>query len=140
VPIPIWTTQTGTHAAFCRGQSPASNYAGDFENRKMINTKQNCALSLRGSLRRAANWRRSMQAKYPEDDRNGLAAETLDRIASDTASLSDDSWAKLQNYYSWCSEPWNEAVAKASRLVGFRNVDSLPAYTSALEGILSGQY
>jgi predicted aminopeptidase len=78
-----------------------------------------------------------MQAKYPDDPRNGLAAEKLDRLASATASLSDEAWGELQNYYSWRSEPWSEAVAKASRLVGFRSVDSLPAFTTALVGILA---
>jgi hypothetical protein len=105
----------------------------------MINSnKQNCIDSLSGSLTRTANWRRGLDAKY-NDPRNGRAEEMLRRLASETSTLSDHAWSELQPFYNWSSPTWSEAVSAAARKVGFHNVNTLPAFTETLVGILSEQ-
>jgi len=102
-------------------------------------TKEYCAENLSGSLARTASWRRSLQAKY-DDPRNGRAAETLDRLASEATHLSEETWQELQKFYNWSSFKWSDSVSQASRLVEFRNVNCFPAFTKALVGILSEQH
>jgi hypothetical protein len=102
----------------------------------IINSKQNCITDLNASIKRTANWRRQLKAKF-NDERNGAAAERLDELAIEVSDLSDDDWAALGPYYSWSSGKWADAVSQTSRLVGFRNVDSLPAFVVHLAGILS---
>jgi hypothetical protein len=103
------------------------------------NTKQYCIENISGSLTRTAKWRRSLQAKY-NDPRNGRAAETLDRLASEASNLSEEAWSELMPFYDWSSWKWSDAVSQASRLVEFRNVNDLPAFTKTLVGILSEQH
>jgi hypothetical protein len=107
----------------------------------MINDdKQSCADNLCGSFARSAIWRRGLEAKYPNDPRNGRAADTLDRLADETNDLTDEAWLELKPYYSWSSPTWSDAVSLASRRVEFqRNVKTLPAYVDQLVGILSEQ-
>jgi hypothetical protein len=107
----------------------------------MINNdiKQNCIDSLSGSLKRTANWRRSLQQKYPSDFRNGRSAEALQRLAGETNNLSDRVWSELEPFYNWSSPTWSEAVSAAARKVGFHNVNTLSAFTETLVGILSEQ-
>jgi hypothetical protein len=103
----------------------------------MLNSnKQACIDNLCGSLTRSANWRRGLHAKF-NDPRNGRAAERLDQLASETNDLSDESWEQLQKYFNWASEKWSTAVSEACRLVEFRGVRTLPAFTKSLVGILS---
>jgi hypothetical protein len=104
------------------------------------NSKQDCIDSLCGSLTRTATWRRGLQAKWPDDPRNGRAAEKLDQLASDTKGLTDGAWEELQKFFNWASATWSDAVSAASRQVGFRNVNDLPAFTKTLVGILSEQH
>jgi hypothetical protein len=94
--------------------------------------------SLSGSLTRTANWRRGLDARY-NDPRNGRAADMLAQLASETKSLTDEAWGKLQSFYNWSSPTWSEAVSAASRQVGFRNINTLSAFTETLVGILSEQ-
>lgn len=104
----------------------------------MINSKQNCIDSLSEGLSRTANWRRNMQERYPSDVRNGKAADRLHQMAAESGDLSDEAWEELRPFYSWCSEPWSEAVSKAGRLVEFsRAVRTFPALIDNLIGILS---
>jgi hypothetical protein len=105
----------------------------------MINdSKQNCIDSLSGSLTRTANWRRGLDARY-NDSRNGRAAEALQKLAGETNSLTDHAWSELKPFYNWFSPTWSEAVSAAARKVGFHNVNTLPAFTETLVGILSEQ-
>src|ERR1700687_3431820 len=99
------------------------------------NTKEYCIENLSGSLARTASGRRSLQAKY-NDPRSGRAAETLDRLASEASNLTDEAWAELMPFYNWASFEWSDSVSQASRQVEFRNVNSFPAFTKALVGIL----
>jgi hypothetical protein len=104
----------------------------------ITNSKQYCIDSLSSSLARSASWRRGLQAKYP-DPRNGRAAERLDQLASEASNLSDEAWSELSPFYDWASWKWSDAVSQASRQVEFRNVNTLPAFTKTLVGILSEQ-
>ncbi|WP_156179624.1 hypothetical protein [Bradyrhizobium sp. LTSPM299] len=102
------------------------------------NKKQNCIDSLSGSLTRTANWRRGLDARY-NDPRNGRASGLLVRLAGETSSLTDHAWSKLRPFYNWSSPTWSEAVSAAARKVGFHNVDTFPAFTETLVGVLSEQ-
>jgi hypothetical protein len=103
------------------------------------NNKQNCIDSLSGSLTRTVKWRRGLDARY-NDPRNGRAADTLAQLARETNSLTDEAWERLQTFYDWSSPTWSEAVSAAARKVGFHNVNTFPAFVSALLGILSDQH
>jgi hypothetical protein len=105
----------------------------------MISTsKQNCIDDLCASITRSAAWRRALQTKF-NDPRNGRAADKLDQLAGETNDLSDEAWSELKPHYNWASGKWSEAVSQVSRQVEFRAVNSLPAFVSALVGILSEQ-
>jgi hypothetical protein len=105
-----------------------------------INNKQSCIDSLCGSFTRSAIWRRGLQAKYPNDTRNGQAASTLDNLAAETNDLTEEAWLELKPYFNWSCGRWSDAVSLASRRVEFqRNVKTLPAYVNQLVGILSEQ-
>jgi len=98
------------------------------------NSKQNCIDDLSASLIRSSNWRRGLQSKF-DDPRNGRA-ETLDKLAGETNDLTDEARSELKPFYNWASGKWSEAVSQTSRQVGFRNVNTLPAFVSSLVGIL----
>jgi hypothetical protein len=102
-----------------------------------VNSKQNCINDLSASVKRTATWRRELQNKYVTDSRNERAAEKLDQIADEIYNLTDEDWAALSPYYSWSSGKWADAVSQTSRLVGFRNVNTLRAFMVHLVGILS---
>jgi hypothetical protein len=62
----------------------------------MINkSKQYCVDSLSSSLARSANWQRALHTKYPNDPRNGRAAERLDQLANEANELSSATKAQL---------------------------------------------
>ncbi len=103
-----------------------------------LNTKENCVASLSASLTRTSRWRDTLQKKYPNDPRNGRAAETLSRLADEAVNLTDEQWAQLAPFYSWVSETWCEAVSQAARHVEFqRNVRTFAAFVHNLINILS---
>ena len=99
--------------------------------------KEYCAESLRTSLARSASWRRGLQNRFPDDPRNEAAAENLDWLADEASGISDEAWDQLQSFYRWDSWEWSEAVSQAARLVGYRNVRTLPDFVASLVGILS---
>ena|ERR1700681_3095276 len=102
----------------------------------ITNSKNYCIKSLSGSLKRTASWRRSLQTRYPNDPRNGRAAARLDQLASEANNLTDEAWSELQKFYAWDSWEWSDAVSATSRQVEHRNVNTLPAFTKTLVGIL----
>jgi hypothetical protein len=53
--------------------------------------------------------------KCPNDPRNGRVAERLDQLATETKDLSEEASDELQNFYSWASGKWSDAVLRASR-------------------------
>jgi hypothetical protein len=106
--------------------------------RMTINNKLSCADNLCGNLSRTATWRRGMKAKFPDDCRNDKAAETLDKLAGDALSLSDEQWLELKKFFNWSSSTWSDAVSLASRHVEFqRNVRTFLAFVDDLVHILS---
>jgi hypothetical protein len=105
-----------------------------------INSKQSCQDNLCGNFTRSAIWRRGLQAKYPNDARNGRAASTLETLASETNDLTDEAWLQLKPYFNWSCGKWSDAVSLASRHVEFqRNLKTLPAYVNHLAEILAEQ-
>ena len=106
----------------------------------MNNSKFSCKDNLCGSLMRTAAWRRGMKARYPDDNRNGIAAKTLDKLADEANDLTDEQWSEIMPFYDWASATWSDAVSQASRNVEFkRNVRTFPAFIDSLVGILSDQ-
>jgi hypothetical protein len=102
----------------------------------MINNKPNCIEDISASVRRSAVSRRRLHAKY-NDPRNGKAADTPDRLANEMHDMTDDEWAELETHYNWASRKWSEAVSETARRVGFRHVDTAPAFVNNLIEILS---
>jgi hypothetical protein len=103
-----------------------------------MNNKQNASDSISRSLARTAEWRKTLQSRFPTDPRNGRAAEKLRQFAGEAEGLTDDEWAELKPFYSWTSERWSNAVSEASRRVEFqRNIRSFPAFVEDLTHILT---
>jgi hypothetical protein len=81
-----------------------------------------------------------LKAKFPNDPRISRAAETLDRIAGETDSLTYEEWTTLSPFYDWSSGVWAESVSEAARDVEFRHdVRTFHAFVNNLIGILSEQ-
>ena len=91
------------------------------------------------SLRRTAGWRRELCKKFPNDNRNELAAKKLEELANVVPTVGDDYWSELMPYYANFST-WADAVSQASRHVEFRNVKTLPAFVNDLVCILAEQH
>jgi hypothetical protein len=77
-----------------------------------INNKDSCSETLASVLGKAAQWRLKMKAAYPADNRNGKAADMLERLASEM-TITDEEWALLEPHYSRASEIWTQAVSAA---------------------------
>src|SRR5258705_9238111 len=82
-------------------------------------TKNDCIDSIIKMLQRTSNWRKSITARFPTDPRNKKAADTLDSLAVEAASLTDAQWESLRHHFSWCSERWRNALSHTARGVGF---------------------
>jgi hypothetical protein len=100
-------------------------------------SKSNCIENMSASIKRSADWRRNLQTKYPDDPRNGRAADKLDRLANDLKEMGNEDWLKLKPFYNWASGKWSEAVSQTSRCVGYRGVETVSEFVSHLAGILS---
>jgi hypothetical protein len=104
----------------------------------MLNDKQSCADNICSNLNQSSIWRRGLQAKYPNDTRNGKAAVILDSLADETNDLTDADWLRLRPYYRWDSLIWADALSLASRHVAFKTrIRTLTAFVNHLVGILS---
>jgi hypothetical protein len=101
------------------------------------NSKQNCITDLSASVKRTAVWRRGLQAKYPNDPRNGRAGDTLEKLTNEVSDLTDQQWSQLKPFYSWESGTWADAVSETSRQVEFRGVNTLSDFVNRLVPILS---
>jgi hypothetical protein len=87
----------------------------------ILNDKEDCIESITKSLEHTSTWRKALIRRWPDDARNARAAKTLDRLAEDAESLTDDHWLKLQPYYSWASETWRNGLNQTARQVGFHH-------------------
>jgi hypothetical protein len=85
----------------------------------ILNDKQDCIESIARILEQTAAWRRKTAAKYPDDNRNTKAAEMLDKLAIDAASLTDEQFTDLQPHFGWSSQIWRDGLVSAARMVGF---------------------
>jgi hypothetical protein len=107
----------------------------------MLNDKQSCADNICANLNQSSIWRRGLQAKYPNDPRNGKAAAILDTLADETNDLTDEAWQQLKPYYRWDSTVWADALSLASRHVAFKSrLRSLPSFVNHFVGILAEQH
>jgi hypothetical protein len=87
----------------------------------MNEQKQDCSDSIAHELRGTAKWRKVTSARYPDDSfRNLRAAETLNKLATDAANLTDEQWLYLKPYFGgWASETWRNGLTQAARQIGF---------------------
>lgn len=80
--------------------------------------KQDCIESMIRILERTAEWRKTALARFA-DPRNSKGAETLERLAIDASTLSDEHWNALKPHFAWASQIWRDGLFQAARLVGF---------------------
>jgi hypothetical protein len=85
----------------------------------ILNDKQDCIESIARILESTSAWRRKKAAEWPADQRNEKAAEMLDQLAKDCASLTDEHWNEFTPHFGWSSQNWREAVVQAAKMVGF---------------------
>jgi hypothetical protein len=105
-----------------------------------LNTKDRCINSLSTKLASTCHWRKNVRKRYPTDERNARAEETLARLTTEIDHLTDDQWTQLQPFYHWASESWNDAVAQAARHVEFRpHVRTFRDFVTDLVVILNEQ-
>src|ERR1700722_12163743 len=78
--------------------------------------KTDCIESIVRGFERTSAWRKSISANF-NDPRNLRAAETLDKLAVDTAGMTDDQFASGQEHFNWASLPWRNAVSQTTRRV-----------------------
>ena len=88
---------------------------------KNDDNKQDCIESISKALRRTSAWRRSLIVRWPDDLRNKRAADRLDKLAEDVASLTDAQWVELQPYHGsgWEALAWRDGLNLTARQVGF---------------------
>lgn len=85
-----------------------------------MTTKEETADGLGRSMLATARWRYKLNASFPDDKRNLLAAETLEKLADEATDISDTAWSELAPYADFTSPRWLEAVAQTNREVRFR--------------------
>jgi hypothetical protein len=88
---------------------------------------------MRGNARSTSGWRRGLNAKY-NDSRNGRSASLLETLSGELKHLTDQQWAELEPYYN--SKAWPGAVSLVCREVGFKHVDTVPAFVRRLVSTL----
>jgi beta-lactamase superfamily II metal-dependent hydrolase len=91
---------------------------------KMIfsNDKNDCIDSLTKVLESTASWRRVLVPKF-DDPRNLRAAETLENLAVEASSLTDEQWSAIELHFTsgWNSKKWRDGLNQAARSVGFHH-------------------
>ena len=85
----------------------------------ILNDKQDCIEHCARILEQTSAWRKKKAAEWPDDVRNGKAAEMLDQLAIDSANLTDEQWAELKPHFGWSSQTWRGGLIQAAKLVGF---------------------
>jgi len=60
----------------------------------ILNDKQDCIDSIAKVLERIAAWRKAIAVNFPDDNRNIVAAATLEKLAVDVANLTDEQWSR----------------------------------------------
>jgi hypothetical protein len=105
----------------------------------MTNERFECLASLRGSLRRTANWRAlKVASRFPNDARNNAATATLNRIVEQLEALTDSEWTALQPHFSWQSKKWIDALNEVSRRIGFSgNIVDRDGFVDSVIGLLN---
>ena len=99
----------------------------------MFDNKHICIDDMRGNARSTGGWRRGLNAKY-NDPRNGRSASLLETLSADLKHLTDEQWAELEPYFN--SNTWCASVSQVCRQVGFRHVDTVPAFVARLVSTL----
>lgn len=106
----------------------------------MINEedRNGCHESIVRGLLTTSSFRLRKAKQYPEDLRNARAAASLKHLAGGAADYVDDSWKMLQHYYHPDSKAWRDAIAQATKDVGFANTSrSFPYFLTRLVSLLS---
>ena len=86
----------------------------------ILNDLQDCVESIVRILEQTSAWRRKTAAKFPDDSaRNIKAAEMLDQLGIDAASLTDEQFSDLRPHFGWSSQIWRDGLVSAAKMVGF---------------------
>lgn len=80
-------------------------------------TKSECTASLFTALTETSRWRLNIADRYNGDPRYARAARKLAKLASETPTLTDESWDALRPHFE--TARWRECVNQAARQVGF---------------------
>jgi hypothetical protein len=99
----------------------------------MLYNKPNCIDDLRGNVRSTGGWRRGVNVKY-NDPRNGRAAILCETLSGQLKHMTDEQFAEIEPYLN--SPEWHGAVSEVCRQVGFKNVDTVPAFIARLVSTL----
>jgi hypothetical protein len=84
-----------------------------------MTSKNDCLNALSVNLAKTSNWRNQQASRWPEDNRNARAAQTLFDLAAQATELDEHHWALLQPLFG--DRRFYEAVSAAAREVGFRS-------------------
>jgi hypothetical protein len=88
----------------------------------ILNDKDDCIESIIRVLESTSAWRKTTSARFPDDPRNMRAAITLDKLAVDVASVTDEQWLELKPHFGgWASEDWRNGLSQTARQVGFHH-------------------
>jgi hypothetical protein len=99
--------------------------------------KEECVDFILRVLERTSTWRKSLATKFPDDARNLRAANTLEKLAIDAPSLTDEQFRELEPYFnSWDSEKWRSALNQAARSVAFHHRDVSDSCTAFGQAVL----
>jgi hypothetical protein len=96
-------------------------YQNKTENEMILNTKSDCVESITDILKKTSEWRKNTALRFPDDNRNGKAAKTLDRLSTEAANLTDAQWAELKAHFSWSSENWRTILTQTARQAAFHH-------------------
>jgi hypothetical protein len=117
-----WLYPSATRGFFALRYRQQLRWPFQNRKRKMINDKQDCIESIIRALEGTAAWRRTTSARLPDDPRNMRAATTLDKLAVDVASITDEQWFELRPHFGgWASEGWRNGSSQTARQVGFHH-------------------
>jgi hypothetical protein len=86
-----------------------------------LNLKADCIDSIADVLSKTSTWRKNTALRFPDDNRNGKAAKTLDRLSIEAATLTDEQWVELKPHFGWSSENWRTTLTQTARQAAFHH-------------------
>lgn len=95
--------------------------------------RQECVNLIAHQITKTKEWRLVQAKRFPDDERNILAAERLAELATAATEIPDDVWEGLKDHYHWSNQKFGEAISATNRGVVFRySTPDFPTYTRSL--------